>query len=123
MAQTKPNDITKNESNDIIATLIRIIHFILIIFVILAPLSGSKILIQINIVILGYMLLKWISGDDTCGITELEYSVSNKPYGQGFIYRLLNGVIGLEENKFNVIIIVLTAIWLAVNIMIIRNMD
>lgn len=99
-------------------SLIKIIHFLLVAFVVIAPFTGSKTLININIVILGYMSLRWISGYEKCGFTELEYLVSGKPYGQGFLYRLLNGVTKMQENKFNVFIISITVLWLIVNIII-----
>ena len=101
--------------------LIKIIHFILVGFVILAPFSGSKALINMNIILLGYMSLRWISGYEKCGLTELEYIVSGKPYGQGFLYRLLNGVTKMKENKFNVFIISITVLWLIFNIVMGSN--
>jgi hypothetical protein len=92
-------------------------------FIIFAPLTNNKTLITTNIVLLGYLSLKWLTGSDNCGLTELEYRISGKPYGQGFLYRLLNGVIKLEENKFNKVIIIVTVIWLIINIIIYMNME
>lgn len=98
--------------------LIRTIHLLLVTFIITAPLTQCKTLITTNIVLLGYLSLKWLTGNDICGLTELEYRISGKPYGQGFLYRLLNGVIKLKENKFDKIVIIVTVIWLIVNIMV-----
>jgi hypothetical protein len=102
--------------------LIRLIHFLLIGFVLITPFTGSKTLIKINIVLLAYLSLKWLTGYDKCGLTELEYAVSNKPYGQGFLYRFLDGVFKMKEAKFNIIVILLTVIWLALNIAIAKRL-
>ena len=103
--------------------LIRGIHFLLVGFIIIAPFTKSKTLITTNIVLLGYLSLKWLTGNDICGLTELEYRISGKPYGQGFLYRLLNGVIKLKENKFDKIVIITTVIWLIINIIVFMRLD
>ena len=69
------------------------------------------------------MSLRWISGYEKCGLTELEYVVSGKPYGQGFLYRFLNGVTKMKENKFNVLIISITVLWLVLNIVVGSKLD
>jgi len=102
--------------------LIRFIHFLLVGFIIIAPFTNNKSLIDINIVILGFLSLKWITGYERCGLTDLEYAVSGEEYGEGFLYRLLNGVTKMEENKFNVFVISLTVLWLIINIVIGSNL-
>ena len=72
--------------------IIKIIHIALISFVILCPfVTDNKQLIQINITLLFYFLFKWIINDENarCGLTELEYQISGKPYNQGFIYKII----------------------------------
>lgn len=97
--------------------LIKITHLLLIGFVLYAPFSKSIALIDANILLIIFMLLSWSFGYQ-CFLTKLESIVSGRPYTQGFLYRLFNGAINMQENQFNILIITVTAIWLVVNIFI-----
>lgn len=116
-----------NETNkENLISLIRFIHYCLIFFVLVAPFINNTC-IKINISILTYLIFKWITGDKRCIITELEYKyndivLNKKKYG--FIYRLLNKVILLDdENKVDDWLLIFCIFWLIINMIIFKNND
>jgi hypothetical protein len=109
--------------NKILLGLTQIIHMILILFVIIAPFTQNKTLIKYNIVLLSYFLFKWITGYNRCGLTEIEYLLSNKPYGTGFIHRLLNNVVNIEEMQSDRVVQFTTFSLLVVNILIYKQIE
>ena len=83
--------------------IIKIIHLLLLFFVLSAPFYGKDLLFK-SIVILGYVLYKW-KIDGSCLLTKLEYYLLGKEKEeQGFIYRLINPLLNhrlkLSENDF-----------------------
>ncbi len=85
---------------DILIKIIKIIHFLLLLFILLAPFYEKELLFK-SIVILGYILYKW-KIDGSCLLTKIEYYLLGKETEeQGFIYRLINPLFNnLLENDF-----------------------
>jgi hypothetical protein len=71
-----------------------------------------------NITLLFYFLFKWIINDENarCGLTELEYQISGKPYNQGFIYKIIKPLIYIQEKTFNEILLMIVILLLFLNI-------
>jgi hypothetical protein len=81
--------------------IIKLIHLILVIFIIIAPFVNNR-QIKINIfIILVYLLFQYLTGYNKCGLTELEYYMMGKDYQQGFLYRLIGPVIKVSEDYFD----------------------
>jgi hypothetical protein len=79
--------------------IIKIIHILLLLFIILAPFYGKSLLLK-TIVLLGYIYYKW-KIDGSCLLTKIEYYLSGKENEQqGFIYRLINPLFNLSETEF-----------------------
>jgi hypothetical protein len=81
--------------------IIQFIHILLIVFIIFVPLTNNINLIRWNLIILSYLLIRSLTGNDYCGLTILEYKLLNKKYEEGFIYRFLKPIITIRETKFN----------------------
>jgi hypothetical protein len=84
--------------------IIKIIHLLLLLFILIAPLYGKDLLFK-SIVVLGYILYKW-KIDGSCLLTKLEYYLLGKEKEeQGFIYRLINPLFNkfynFSEKEFN----------------------
>ena len=56
----------------LIANLIKIIHISVIIFVILIPITNSPYLLLLHSVFIPFLLLHWVTNDNTCVLTTLE---------------------------------------------------
>jgi hypothetical protein len=85
----------------ILASIVWIIHLILIIGVIIAPFSKNMDLKRNALIFLLYLLFQYLTGYQKCGLTELEYFFMGKEYESGFLYRLINPLIKIPENYFN----------------------
>lgn len=55
-----------------IGTLISVIHFFLVVFLILAPFSGSPYLISLHFLVVPFIMLHWITNQTVCALTEME---------------------------------------------------
>lgn len=84
-----------------LVNIIKIIHFIIVSIVIIAPFIDNSILKQNVLVFLIYLLFQYLTGYERCGFTELEYLVMGKEYEEGFLYRIINPIIKVPENYFN----------------------
>ena len=81
--------------------IIKLIHLILVIFIVIAPFVSNR-QIKINMfIILVYLLFQYLTGYNKCGLTELEYYIMGKDYQQGFLYRLICPVIKVSEDYFD----------------------
>ena len=97
-----------------IENIIKILHLILIIFIIIAPFVKNKE-IKINVlIILCYLLLQYLTGYNKCGLTELEYYFMKSEYQEGFLYRIINPVIKVPEKYFDNWIYVIHIIYIIV---------
>lgn len=101
--------------------LVKLLHYIIIFFIIIIPFTNNEKYIELNILFLSYALLKWVFGYNKCGLTQLEYLLNNKPYGEGFIYRHLNKIFLMDECETNKMLNIVTFIWLIVNIIIYKK--
>jgi len=84
-----------------LVNIIKIIHFIIVLIVFIAPFIDNLTLKQNVLVFLLYLLFQYLTGYQKCGLTELEYVVMGKEYEQGFLYRIINPIIKVPENYFN----------------------
>ena len=91
--------------------IIKLLHLILVIFIVIAPFLPNK-QIKFNIfIILVYLLFQYLTGYNRCGLTELEYYVMGEKYQEGFLYRLINPIIKLPEDYFDKCILVFHLIY------------
>jgi hypothetical protein len=95
----------------LLKNIIKILHLVLIIYIIIAPFSHISHLYN-SIILLGYILFNW-KVMNCCMLTKLEYILSNnKEVESGFIYRLINPFYKLDNEKvFNIQLEKLTMSW------------
>ncbi len=58
--------------NNFVLTLINIIHFLVILFVVFAPFTSSTLLLLLHCIIVPFIMLHWLLNNDTCAITVFE---------------------------------------------------
>ena len=94
--------------------IIRIIHLLLILYVIVGPfLSIKHTKNVINLLI--FILYRWIFNDDNCTLTMIENELVGT--NQGFIYRIVNPIYNISENKLNKELYFFTFSWLIILIL------
>ncbi len=100
-----------------IINIIKIIHFLIVLFILFSPFY-NKYYLSLSILSLGAIIYKWRI-DGSCLLTKIEYKLlgHEKEY-KGFIYRLINPIFNIEENKWKCILDKLSIIWLIILIII-----
>lgn len=83
---------------------IQILHLCLILFVLFAPLSSDKRVLEFHMQLVLFLLFKWWANGGKCNLTEIEYKLRGVAKEEGFIYSFLQPVIELRENEFNYLI-------------------
>lgn len=83
---------------DLLVKLIKLFHLLLIIFLLASP-YFSKEKCKNALVILIYIYFKW-KVDGSCGITKLEQKLTGRKEEQGFIYRIVNPYLSINEGVF-----------------------
>ncbi len=81
-------------------TLINLLHFLVILFVIIIPFTNYTYLILIHSIIVPFIMIHWILNNDNCAITEAEKIIrfklngGNNPvkYSDCFSYKLISPV-------------------------------
>jgi hypothetical protein len=93
--------------------LIKLIHLALILFIIIAPFFGQYYL-ALCIALLVGIIYKW-KIDGSCLLTKIEYKLLGYDNEhKGFIYRLINPIFNIEEQKWKGILEKLSIIWLII---------
>ena len=97
--------------------IIRFIHLLVFLFILAAPFYNKRYL-EIAIILVLYILYKWYI-DGSCGLTVLEYyMMGHKEESQGFIYRLVNPLLSINESLFTEYLNYFTISWLLLLIII-----
>lgn len=70
--------------NEFCLHLIVLLHILFIIFIILAPFSNIKYLLVMHAITIPFMLLHWITNNNTCALTLIERNVRKQLYGSSY---------------------------------------
>lgn len=90
--------------NQSILFLITVIHVIILLFVIIAPFSGSNCLRTLHIIVIPFILFHWYVNDNTCALTVAEKFIREKTYGQEvnkeecFSYKFIAPIYDFNKN-------------------------
>jgi hypothetical protein len=91
--------------------IIKLLHLILVIFIIIAPFVSNRQIKLYVFIFLLYLLFQYLTGYNRCGLTELEYYVMGEKYQEGFLYRLISPVIKVPEAYFDKCLLVFHLIY------------
>ena len=83
---------------ELCANIIRFLHIVLILFVLLVPFTNNVFLIIINLVIIPFLFIHWITNNDVCFLTDIEKKLRNTTKSsQTFIGSLVGPVFKLKN--------------------------
>jgi hypothetical protein len=100
--------------NYMIVFLIRLIHLSLVLFIVTSVFI-KKIKYKISsLCILLYLLIRYISGNNKCGLTMLEYRYMGERYAEGFLFRLIKPVITTPEKYFDNYLLLFHLLWIII---------
>jgi hypothetical protein len=96
-------------SNSVIASIIKLCHWGLILFILLAPILGSEMLLTYHTIIIPGILIHWLTNNNMCSLTLLESKLTNTPTDKTFIGKILFPF--FEVNNYAIYAIII-GLWL-----------
>lgn len=102
--------------NIILANIIRLIHILIIIFILYVPFSDVPIYLLLHIVSCISLLFHWYLNSDICFLTFVENYLRNIPYNKTLSYQLIAPLYNISEIEFNKFIWLLTILLLLISI-------
>lgn len=93
--------------------IIKFVHLLLLIFVLVAPFYPKKLLL-VSIIMLIYIYYKWKT-ESSCILTKIEYILlGREKEEQGFIYRIINPIYNISDEKLQEILEYATFGWIII---------
>ena len=88
--------------------IVKIIHLLFVLFVLVAPFSTNRKILDFYIVLIPFLFLHWITNNDTCAFTELEKFLTNKQKNEDtFIGSIVSPIFKITNRDYYLITIVL----------------
>ena len=91
-------------------TVIGLIHLMIIVFVVIVPLNGTRIwpldILHITVVI--SLIIHWWMNNDACFLTLLESWVRQVPSTSSFMHKLISPVYKISDHELSILIKVCT---------------
>ncbi len=84
---------------NILALIIRIIHIMLVLFIVLAPFSKIAPLLILNITGGWCLLVHWAANNDVCFLTMMEGKLRNIDYRQGFLHQFVAPIYNISDKQ------------------------
>lgn len=63
---------------DLYLWIIRVIHYLIVLFFILAPFSDSEFILTLHFILVPFLMLHWVTNQSACALTELEKFLTGK---------------------------------------------
>jgi hypothetical protein len=87
---------------NIAANIIRLLHILLVLFLIITPFTDNEPLIVLEFIVLPFIFLHWILGDDTCCLTVAEsmargLTLEEAKNGESFFHNLVSPVYKISD--------------------------
>jgi hypothetical protein len=76
----------------IYGTLIKIIHYLFVFFMVATPFFGSEILLTQHFIICPFLILHWITNNDTCALTIIESKIRGVKDDETFMGNLIKPI-------------------------------
>ena len=94
--------------------IIQIIHLLIILYILVGPFFKNHL--DNTIVLITFILYRWITDDNNCTVTKIESYLTGND--EGFIFRIVNPIYKLNENKLNKLLYFFMISWLIIIIFI-----
>ena len=107
--------------NSIISIIIFILHIILCVAMFLSIFINNNTFKHLSLIILLFLLLHYVTNNNMCLLTELEYYFKKEKYKEGFLYRLIKPVLTTPEEYVNKYLYIIHILWILILIIQLNN--
>lgn len=94
----------------VLAGLIWLVHMLLISFIVLVPFFGNVSMLVIHVIITPFILLHWVTNNDVCCLTELEFYFRGGSRDATFFGKIIHPVYRLHRQDESFLIRIVTVI-------------
>jgi len=94
--------------------IIQIAHVIIITIIIISLFYPNKKLKEFTLSLLILLMIKYLTGYQKCGLTEIEYLLKGEQYKEGFIYRIVKPIITIPESYFENYLFILHTLYIVI---------
>jgi hypothetical protein len=101
---------------NILADIVRIFHFLVVIFVILGPFTGKSYLLVLHITFSFSLLVHWHFNSNACSLTLLESQLRGIPVSSTFTHSLIAPVYDISATTWNEISYALTILLMLISL-------
>lgn len=89
----------------ILTAFIKLVHFLLFVFLVAAPFTGSEYLMSMHLLIVPFILLHWATNQSVCALTEMEKLITGQTCDEETFFGKIVGPVykfktQKEENLF-----------------------
>lgn len=81
------------------ATIIKIIHLLIIAFITITPFTNIPFLLERHIILVPFLWLHWITNNDTCSLTVLESYITDTKVTDTFIHKIIGPVYNISNTE------------------------
>jgi hypothetical protein len=101
------------QNNILLANIIKILHIMLVLFILLGPFVNDVHVILLYMMIVPFIQLHWVTNNDTCALTIAECKLRNIKPENSFFHGLVSPVYKFNEKYESIMIWILTfVLWL-----------
>ena len=91
--------------DSVLATVIKFVHFVLIMFIIVVPFTNSEWLLTLHAIGLPGLIIHWITNNNVCSLTLLESQLTGESTDRTFIGKIIHPF--FELNNYTVYAVVI----------------
>lgn len=107
---------SENGTNIFLANVIWAFHFMLVLFVVLAPVSKMPSILIIHITFCISLIVHWANNSDVCSLSVLESKLRGLDYTQSFTHKFIGPVYNVSKTSWTKFLYVVVVILMFVSL-------
>lgn len=85
--------------NSTLLTLVKVIHWIIILLNIFVPFMDNPYLLQLYVICVPFMWLHWMTNDDTCALTLMESRLRGVSSNETFLHEIISPIYKFQGRR------------------------
>jgi hypothetical protein len=94
---------------NIILYLVKLIHILVILFIVITPFIGNNYLLLIHFIVTPFIILHWLLNDNTCCLTIMEKVLAKDKNYKGILSKIIEPVYDFKKNNESYSILIYAA--------------
>lgn len=99
-----------------IADLIRLFHILIILFILIAPFTGSLYLLIVHIFLCISLFVHWYNNNDECSLSIMESRIRGLHYTESTTHKFVSGMYNISKTDWSNIVWILTIVLFCISI-------